>query len=59
MPITAAVTPARIESAPSDGPTVRIFEVLMPAGKAPERRIMAWSLASCSVKPPPLMIPES
>ena len=52
MPITAARTPGRIESAPSDGPTVRSSRYLMPAGNAPERRIMARSFACCSVNRP-------
>ena len=38
MPMTAARTPSRIESAPSDGPTVTSCRYLMPAGSAPERK---------------------
>ncbi len=45
MPIIAARTPARIESDPSDGPTVRSSRYLMPAGSAPEFRTRARSLA--------------
>ena len=58
MPTTAARTPARIESVPSDGPTVRSSRYLIPAGRAPERRIMARSFACCSVKRP-LITPVS
>ena len=47
--MTAARTPARIESAPSDGPTVRSSRYLMPAGSAPEFSIRDRSLACCSV----------
>ena len=59
MPITAARTPERIESAPSDGPTVRSSRYLMLAGRAPERRIIERSLACCSVMRPPLIEPWS
>jgi len=38
-------TPARMESVPSDGPTVRFFQILDAAGRAPEFRVSARSLA--------------
>ncbi len=44
LPIEAR-TPARIESAPSDGPTVRSSRYLMEAGSAPARRTRARSFA--------------
>ena len=51
----AARTPARIESLPSDGPTVRSSRYLMPAGSAPERRIIDRSFACCWFMLPPLI----
>ena len=42
-PATDAVTPARIESAPSCGPMVRSSRYVSEAGSAPERRISARS----------------
>ena len=53
--MTAAFTPERIESLPSDGPTVRSSRYLMPAGSAPERRIIDRSLACCWLMLPPLI----
>src|SRR3989304_1157712 len=44
--------PARMESAPSDGPTVRSSRYLMEAGSDPERRTRARSEACCKVKVP-------
>ena len=57
-PTTEAVTPLRIESRPSEGPTVRSSRYVRPAGNAPARRTSARSLASSGVKLP-LMMPES
>ena len=51
-PVIDAMTPARIESAPSDGPTVRSSRYVSDAGSAPERSVSARSLASCCVKLP-------
>ena len=42
---------------PSDGPTVRSSRYLMPAGSAPERRIMDRSFACCWLMLPPLISP--
>src|SRR6266545_3754309 len=44
--------PLRIESAPSDGPTVRSSSTLTGAGSAPARSTMARSVASSVVNPP-------
>ena len=46
-PTMPAVTPRRIESAPSDGPTVRSSMTRTPAGSDPARRLSAKSAASC------------
>ena len=47
-----AMRPARIESEPRLGPTVRSSTMVSFAGRAPERSTMARSLASCTVKLP-------
>ena len=48
LPIEAR-TPSRIESAPSDGPTVRSSRYLIEAGSAPARSTSAKSFAeSCA-----------
>ena len=52
MPQIAACTPERIESAPSDGPTVRSSRYLMPAGRAPERSVIDRSCVCCCGEPP-------
>ena len=46
--MTEACTPCRIESAPSEGPTVRSSRYLIDAGSAPERSTRPRSFASCS-----------
>ena len=51
-PMIEAMMPARIESEPSEGPTERSSTTLSLAGKAPERRTMARSVASWVVKRP-------
>ncbi len=47
-----AIMPWRIESAPSEGPTVRSSSTWTGAGSAPARSTMARSVASSVVKPP-------
>ena len=47
-----AIMPWRMESAPSDGPTVRSSRICTGAGSAPARRTMARSRASSTVKFP-------
>src|SRR6266481_2494377 len=47
-----AMRPWRIESAPSDGPTVRSSSTVTGAGSAPARSTMARSRASSIVKVP-------
>src|SRR5258706_104127 len=47
-----AIRPLRIESAPSDGPTVRSSRMTTGAGKAPARSTMARSRASSTVNWP-------
>src|SRR6266540_4070116 len=47
-----AVIPLRIESSPSEGPTVRSSRYVRPAGRAPARSTSARSLASSGVKLP-------
>ena len=47
-----ATIPWRMESAPSDGPTVRSSSTWTGAGSAPARSTMARSVASSVVKPP-------
>ena len=42
----AARTPWRMESAPSEGPTVTSCRYLIPAGSAPERSVSARSWVS-------------
>ena len=53
MPIIAASTPARMESVPSDGPTVRSSRYLIPAGSAPElqnhRQILHFLLGEAAL----------
>ena len=44
--------PARIESLPSDGTDLALFEYVSDAGSAPERSTSARSCASCCVKLP-------
>jgi hypothetical protein len=44
--------PLRIESAPSEGPTVRSSSTCTGAGRAPARSTMARSVASAEVNPP-------
>ena len=44
--------PLRMESAPSDGPTVRSSSTCTGAGRAPARSTMARSVAASVVKPP-------
>ena len=44
--------PLRIESAPSEGPTVRSSRNCTGAGSAPARRTIARSVASSVVNPP-------
>ncbi len=51
-PITEAISPAAIESAPSPGPTVRSSTTFSVAGNAPARSRIARSLALCGVKLP-------
>ena len=51
-PAIEAVTPCRIESAPSEGPTVRSSRYTAFAGSAPDRRISDRSSADCLVKLP-------
>ena len=46
------MTPLRIESAPSEGPTVRSSRTCTGAWSAPVRSTIARSLASSKVKPP-------
>src|SRR3972149_519911 len=58
IPTTADVSPARMESAPSEGPTVRSSRYRMEAGSEPERRTRARSEACCRVKVP-VMRPAS
>jgi len=41
MPMAAAVTPCRMESRPSDAPTVSCCRYFSVAGSAPARRILA------------------
>src|SRR5207245_9706564 len=53
-----ACKPCRIESAPSDGPTVRSSKYLIEAGSAPLRSSSARSCASCCPKRPSIT-PES
>ena len=50
-----ASAPARIESAPSSGPTVRCSSGLSGAGSAPARSSSARSLAISTVKLPVMM----
>ena len=50
MPMIAARTPWRMESAPSDGPTVTSCRYLIPAGSAPERSVKARSCVSCGAE---------
>ena len=57
-PTNTAVKPARMESAPSDGPTVRSSRYLIEAGSDPERNTSARSAASWKVNVP-VMRPES
>ena len=56
-PITPASLPASIESAPSEGPTVRSSTIVSFAGSAPERSWMASWFADSTVKLP-LICPE-
>src|SRR3989304_3527840 len=58
IPTTADVSPARMESAPSEGPTVRSSRYRMEAGSDPERSTRARSEACCKVKVP-VMRPAS
>ncbi len=51
-PMREAVTPARMESEPSEGPTERSSTMVSLAGSAPERRMMASSLVSSTEKRP-------
>ena len=51
-PNAAARRPSRIESRPSEGPTVRSSSVRMRAGSAPARRTSDSSSASAGVKFP-------
>ena len=51
-PIAEAVKPWRIESRPSDGPTVRSSSVVSDAGSEPLRSTSARSAACCCVKLP-------
>src|SRR4029453_14202041 len=46
------ISPGRMESAPSDGPTVRSSRSTTGAGRAPARSTMARSRASSTVKWP-------
>ncbi len=50
-----AVTPCRIESSPSDGPTVRSSRISISAGSAPERRTSASASAFSAVNWPSMM----
>ena len=58
--MTAARTPARIESDPSDGPTVRSSRYLMPAGRRAriqdQRQILGCLLAHAAAADPPLVV---
>ena len=54
-PTTAAIMPLRMESAPSDGPTVRSSSTVTGAGREPARRTMARSCASLGVKCPVML----
>ncbi len=49
---TLAISPARTESAPRPGPTVRSSRISSGAGSAPARSKSARSRASCVVKSP-------
>ena len=49
---TMAIIPWRMESAPSDGPTVRSSRMVTGAGSAPARSTMARSRASSTVNCP-------
>ena len=51
-PAAVETMPFRMESAPSDGPTVRSSRIWTGAGRAPARRMMARSRASSAVNPP-------
>ena len=51
-PMSEARTPWRIESRPSDGPTVRSSSVVSDAGSEPLRRTSERSAACCGVKLP-------
>ena len=51
-PTSDEMTPARIESAPSDGPTTRSSRLVSEAGSAPDRSVSARSFALSAVKPP-------
>ena len=54
-PMMQAILPARIESAPRSGPTVRSSRMVSGAGKAPARSSNARSFASTVVKLPEMM----
>ena len=55
IPSTQAILPARIESAPSPGPTVRSSRMVSGAGSAPARSSKARSCTSCTLKRPEMM----
>ena len=55
--MTAAILPARTESAPRSGPTVRSSRMVSGAGRAPARSSSAKSVVCCTVKLP-LMMPR-
>ena len=55
VPMTVAMTPARMESEPRLGPTVRSSTTVSLAGRAPERRTIARSVASWVVKRPEIL----
>ena len=52
MPMTAAISPAAIESAPRPGPIERSSRMINGAGKAPARRTSANSFVSATLKSP-------
>ena len=52
MPSSDARMPSRIESAPTDGPTVRSSSITSGIGSAPERSCTAVFAASSRVKSP-------
>ena len=52
MPMTAAISPAAIESAPRPGPIERSSRIINGAGNAPARKTSANSFVSATLKSP-------